>query len=309
MHVDSDVHVGRNLVLGPLRGGTVQDVRLRRTHVVRPCNTFLVAPRIDLPSGRRHASARYSEVHVLYICMPAYNEAPTVGLLLWRLRSVMQDFAREYEIFVYNDGSTDATAETLKSYTEVLPLTVLGGSRHQGYGRALDALARAVAKRTRYPRRDGMLTMQADFTDRPEDLPELIKRFEGGADIVVAEREVTDAWPAPARMLRRVAPLVTRPFLNIPDVKDPFGTLRVYRISVLRDLLKHAEDEPIVRSEGWSANVELLVRASRFARRIESIAFSPRYELRPRATRVRPWKNALALFRSARALRSQMVTS
>jgi glycosyltransferase involved in cell wall biosynthesis len=247
---------------------------------------------------------------LLYICIPAYNEAPTVGLLLWRLRSVMQEFAREYEIFVYNDGSTDATAETLTSYTEVLPLTVLGGPRHLGYGHALDALARTVAKRTRYPRRDGMLTMQADFTDRPEDLPELIKRFEGGADIVVAEREVTASWPGPARMLRRVAPFITRPFVHLPDVKDPFGTLRVYRISVLRDLLKAVGNAPIVQSDGWSANVELLVRSSRFARRIESIAFSPRYELRPRATRVRPWRNALALFRSARALRAaQPVTS
>jgi glycosyltransferase involved in cell wall biosynthesis len=241
---------------------------------------------------------------VLYICIPAYNEAPTVGLLLWRLRSVMQEFAREYEILVYNDGSNDGTGETLKSYEEVLPLTVLGGAQHQGYGAALDALARAVAKRTRYPRRDGMLTMQADFTDRPEDLPELIKRFEGGADVVVGEREVTDAWPGPARLLRRVAPLITRAFLDLPNLNDPFGTLRVYRISVLRDLLKAAGDEPIVRSDGWSANVELLVRTSRFARRIEAVAFNPRYELRPRATRVRPWKSVLALYRSARALRA-----
>jgi glycosyltransferase involved in cell wall biosynthesis len=246
---------------------------------------------------------------VLYICIPAYNEAPTVGLLLWRLRSVLQEFAREYEILVYNDGSTDGTADTLKSYTEVLPLTVLGGSQHQGYGNALDALARAVAKRTRYPRRDGMLTMQADFTDRPEDLPELIKRFEGGADIVVAEREVTDSWPGPARMLHRVAPYITRAFLDLPNLKDPFGTLRVYRISVLRDLLKATGDEPIVRSDGWSANVEFLVRASRFARRVEAIGFSPRYELRPRATRVRPWRSALALFRSARALRGVQAVS
>ena len=241
---------------------------------------------------------------MLYICVPAYNEAPTVGLLLWRMRSVMQDFAREYEIIVYNDGSTDATAETLKSYTEVLPLTVLGGPKHQGYGAALDALVRAVSKRTRYPRRDGMLTLQADFTDRPEDLPELIKRFEGGADVVVAEREVSDAWPGPARMLRRVAPLIMRPFVNVPNVTDPFGTLRIYRISVLRDLQKEVGESPVVRSDGWSANVELLVGASRHARRIESATFSPRYELRPRATRVRPWKSALALYRSARALRA-----
>jgi glycosyltransferase involved in cell wall biosynthesis len=246
---------------------------------------------------------------LLYICIPAYNEAPTVGLLLWRLRSVMQEFAREYEIIVYNDGSSDATAETLKSYTEVLPLTVLGGPVRQGYGHALDALARAVAKRTRYPRRDGMVTMQADFTDRPEDLPELLKRFEGGADLVIAEREVTDAWPGPARMLRRLAPFITRPFLNLPNVKDPFGTLRAYRISVVRDMVKEAGSQTLVHSDGWSANVELLVRATRHARRIESITFSPRYELRPRETRVRPWKNALALYRSARTLRAQTVAT
>lgn len=240
---------------------------------------------------------------MLYICIPAYNEAPTVGLLLWRLRRVMQDFAREYEIIVYDDGSDDATAETLKPYTEVLPLTVIGGGTHKGYGHALDELVRAVAKRTRYPRRDGLVMMQADFTDRPEDLPELIKRFEGGADVVVAESEAGDNWPAPVRMLRRMAPFVTRPFLSLPDVKDPFGTLRVYRISVLRDLVKAAGDGPIVRSDGWSANVELLVRVARFARRIESMAFKPQYELRPRTSRIRPWRHALDLFRSARALR------
>lgn len=248
---------------------------------------------------------------MLYICLPAFNEAPTVGLLLWRLRSVMQEFAREYEILIYNDGSTDATAETLRSYTEVMPLTVLGGAQHMGYAHALTTLIRTVSNRTRYPRRDGLITMQADFTDRPENLPELIKRFEGGADVVVAEREVTASWPGPARMLRRMAPLVTRPFVRVPNVNDPFGTLRLYRIAVLRDLLKDlGEEAPIVRSEGWSANVELLVRASRFARRIESVTFNPRYELRPRASRVRPWHSALALYRSARALKAtQAVTS
>ena len=246
---------------------------------------------------------------MLHICIPAYNEAQTIGVLLWRIRTVFQSYSREYEVVVYNDGSTDGTAETLQSYEEVLPLSVLGGEEHRGYGYALSALARAVSMRTRYPRRDGMLTMQADFTDRPENVPDLVKRFEGGADLVIAEREVSDAWPGPARMLRRVAPLVTRPFIDLPDVKDPFGTLRVYRISIIRDMLKDAGDDPLVRFDGWSANVELLVRAARHARRLESVSFSPRYELRPRPTRVRPWKSALALYRSARALRTPRVTS
>ncbi|HEU4997218.1 MAG TPA: glycosyltransferase family 2 protein [Gemmatimonadaceae bacterium] len=246
---------------------------------------------------------------MLYICIPAYNEAPTVGLLLWRLRRVMQEFAREYEIIVYDDGSDDATGETLKPYTEVLPLTVISGSAHRGYGHALDALVRAVAKRTRYPRRDGLVMMQADFTDRPEDLPELIKRFEGGADVVVAECEPAESWPAPVRLLRRMAPFITRPFLKLPDVKDPFGTLRVYRISALRDLVKAAGDEPVVRSDGWSANIEILVRVARFARRVEAVSFKPHYELRPRTSRIRPWRHALELFRSVRAMRGVTSTA
>lgn len=243
---------------------------------------------------------------MLYICVPSYNEASTVGLLLWRLKSVMQGLAREYEILVFNDGSTDGTRETLASYEEVLPLTVLGSERRLGYGPALDALMRAVSQRTRYPRRDAMITMQADFTDRPEDLPELVKRFEGGADIVVAEREVSSGWPRPARTLRRMASFVTRPFLNLAHVRDPFGTLRAYRVTVLRELLEDAGDAPVVAYDGWSANVELLLAAQRHARRIETVTSSPRYELRPRESRVRPWSGAFALFKSARALKARV---
>jgi glycosyltransferase involved in cell wall biosynthesis len=243
---------------------------------------------------------------LLYICIPAYNEAPTVGLLLWRVRSVLKEFAREFELVVYNDGSSDATTETLEAYTEVLPLTVIGDREHRGYAHALDALARHVAARTRYPRRDAFITMQADLTDRPEDLGELVRRFEGGADVVVAERRVNDAWPRPVRLLRRVAPFVTRPFVDVPGVKDPFGTLRVYRISLIRDLLKQRGDELLARGDAWSANVELLARAAPLARRIETVEIEPRYELRPRATRVRPWRYALALYRSLRALRTSL---
>ena len=237
---------------------------------------------------------------MLYICIPAYNEAQTIGVLLWRIRKVFQEYSREYEILVYNDGSTDATEEVLSPYGEVLPLTVLGGREHVGYGRALDALCRAVSTRTRYPRRDAMITLQADFTDQPEHLPELIKRFEGGADLVVGERSLGAATPTPVRRLRWIGSLAMRASGSVSGVADPFGSMRLYRISLIRDLIKETGNAPIIQGQGWAANFELLRRTAPLARRLETVALEPRYDVRARESRVRPWADGLALFRSGR---------
>jgi glycosyltransferase involved in cell wall biosynthesis len=239
---------------------------------------------------------------LIYICIPTYNEGPTVGVLLWRIRRVFQDYSREYEIVVYDDGSTDGTRATLEPYADVIPLTILRGEQRRGFGFALDKLTREVSRRTRYARRDAMIVMQADFTDQPEHIPEFVKRFEGGADIVAAKQEMTEA-PAPVRRLRRFADWIQRTGLSKTGDGDLFTTFRLYRISVLRELLKAAGDKPIVTSDGWAANMELLLKARRFARRLESVDLAPRYDLRTRETRVRPVADALNLFRFSRKAR------
>ncbi|HET7456970.1 MAG TPA: glycosyltransferase [Gemmatimonadaceae bacterium] len=263
---------------------------------------------------------------MLYICIPSYNEAPTVGVLLWRIRKVFQEFSREYEVLVFDDGSTDATAETLAPYRDVMPLTVLGGSERRGYAVAVDALCRAVAKRTRYPRRDAAIFLQADFTDQPEHIPELVKRFEGGADVVVAERPVPGAaadsaesvmnsrLPVPVQRLSRVAPWLLKPFVSVPGVRDPFGSFRLYRIAVLRDVVRAAGGSRGVVVAGdpaapsWGANAELLLNAAAFARRVEAVSLAPRYDVRVRETRIRPFADALGLFRFARTARSRRLS-
>ena len=244
---------------------------------------------------------------MLYFCIPAYNEAPTIGLLLWRLRKVFQEQPREYEVLVYDDGSTDATTETLAPYHKVMPLTVLGGAK-VGYAGAIDALCREASRRTRYPRRDAIVVLQADFTDQPEHLPELVKRFDGGADIVVAEHGAdASTVPQPVRRLRRAASWITRPFISVAGVHDPFTTMRLYRVSVVRDLLKERGDLPLLEGDGWAANVDLLLRAAPHARRIETVDVVPRYDVRERETRVRAWTDGLALFRFARGARGRRV--
>jgi glycosyltransferase involved in cell wall biosynthesis len=240
---------------------------------------------------------------LLYICIPTYNEGPTVGVLLWRIRRVFQEYSREYEIIVYDDGSTDGTRETVEPYAEVIPLTVMRGEERKGYGFALDKLVREVSRRTRYARRDGLIVMQADFTDQPEHIPELVKRFEGGADIVAVTQEISEEAPIAVRRLRRFADWLQRSSSKSPEV-DLFTTFRLYRISVLRELLKSLGDKPLVTSTGWAANMELLLKARRFARRTETVDLVPRYDVRTRETRIRPFADALNLYRFSRKARA-----
>ena len=238
---------------------------------------------------------------MLYICIPTYNEAPTVGVLLWRIRSVFQDYSREYEIVVYDDASTDATAETLEPYKEVLPLSVIRGKARAGYAAAVEACFREVVRRTRYPRRDAIIVMQADFTDVPEQLPELVRRFEGGADVVVADRTESPGLPKPVRRLKMLKSLLVKRFTGLTGVGDPFSGFRLYRVSVIKDLLAARGSAGLVSAPGLGANLQLLLAASRVARRVESVPLPASYDVRVRESRVQPVSDAVELYKFALA--------
>ena len=232
---------------------------------------------------------------MLYLCLPSYNEAPTVGLLLWKIRKTFATFPREYQLLVGDDGSTDATTELLEPYAKVLPLTVVRHPERQGYARCLEALLRLAVERTDRPRRDAAIMMSADFTHDPAFLPEIVRRLESGADVVVGEGRIVGATPPGYRITRWGARWLLRG-LRVPGVSDVVSGLVGYRLIVLRNAFRSGPG-PLLTAEGWAANAELLARAARHARRVETVPVLERHDRRPRASRVRPWSLARDLWR------------
>jgi hypothetical protein len=239
---------------------------------------------------------------LIYICIPVLNEAQTVGVLLWRTRQVMAEFGRDYHIVVVDDGSTDASSEVLQPYTRVLPLTVVRHERNRGYAAALETLVREVASLSTHPKRDVAVFLQADFTEPPEEIPALVRRLEGGADVVGSTVAAVDVeLTRGMRWSRRGLPWLLKRSALPREIRDPFCGFRGYRVQVLRRALSDADGKPLLERAGWAANAELLVRVAPHARRAEEAEVKLRYAHRERETRFRPWdalRETWALFRA-----------
>jgi Glycosyl transferase family 2 len=222
---------------------------------------------------------------VLYLAIPAHNEVATIGVLLWRLRTVLAEFPREYEVVVYDDASTDETAAVAEQYERAMPVSVIRGATRLGYAGAVDALLRHVAGLTRYPRRDAVLLLQGDFTDPPGIVPEFARRFEGGADLVVGERLTVADAPMAVKRLFKYGHWAMRPFVKVDGVKDLTATMRLVRISALREAIRVAGTTSLVQGDSWTANTDLLLRLAPHARKVESVPMEPTYGVRMRETR------------------------
>lgn len=233
---------------------------------------------------------------MIYVCIPTHNEASTVGVLLWKTRNVLGEFDRDYRLVVLDDASTDETADVLQRYRRSLPLTILRSDERLGYGASVERLLRHVKDEAPYPKRDCAVVLQADFTESPDDLVSLVKVLEGGADIVAGVPEEMAEEERPTRMVRWAARRFLRGLMRGAPVSDPLPGLRAYRVIVLKKALRDLEEgEPLLHSDGWAANVELLGRLAPHARRISEVPMRVRYDLKARPSRFRPWRTFMGL--------------
>jgi uncharacterized protein DUF3108/glycosyl transferase family 2 len=245
---------------------------------------------------------------MIYVCVPVHDEAKTAGLVLWKVRQVFTAFPREYQLLVLDDASTDGTAELLASYARVLPMTTITHRERQGYAKSLEELLRLALQRTDRPKRDCAITLHADLVHSPEVMEEMVKRLESGADLVVAELLEERGGSRALRLARRWAPRL----LRVPGLRDTVSGFVALRLIVLRQALRAdrsapatpATPAPLLTTDGWGANAELLARLVPHARRLDPIRAAARYDLVQRPSRVRPLTQLFAAWRARPAIRA-----
>ena len=230
---------------------------------------------------------------MIYICIPTHNEQQTVGVVLWKLRQVLTDFPRDYQLLVADDASTDKTPEVLEPYTRVLPLTVIRCDRRQGSAASLEMLLREAVRRSEYPKRDVIVTLQADFSEEPDDLVPLVKRLEAGADIAVGNKVSATREARTRRFARSLAGFFMRRQKWPEGVATPFEGYRAYRLHAVKRAVEDKSGARVIRHDGWAGHAELLKAVLPHARRVDVVEVDERPDRLQRPRREKPFAAAM----------------
>lgn len=131
---------------------------------------------LSFETGSRGSDATLSCV------VPAFNEHDNLAVLLPRLKTVLQGLADHWEVIVVDDGSSDATADLMSTWSREPGVRYVQLSRNFGKEAALTAGIESAQG-------DAVILMDADMQHPPDLLPDMVARWRDGVDMVYAVRE------------------------------------------------------------------------------------------------------------------------
>ena len=186
---------------------------------------------------------------IIGVIMPTRNEAAALPKVLGAI------LPKVAEVIVVDTASTDGTPEIAAG----MGARVVSEPR-RGYGRACLAGIAALS-----PAVDTVLFMDADASDRPEDLPRLLAPLiEEGVDLVIGARSLNvepGALTPQQRFGNALACQLIRLIWGIGYTD--LGPFRVIRRAAL--------DRLQMRDETWGWTVEMQVRAARLGLRVREV--------------------------------------
>ena len=120
---------------------------------------------------------------LLSLIVPVYYEEEVLPIAYPRMKTALEKTGYSYEIIFINDGSRDGTMKELRKIAaEDKSVKVISFSRNFGHQLAVTA-GMDEAKG------DALIIIDADLQDPPELIPDMVKMWEQGADIVYGKRK------------------------------------------------------------------------------------------------------------------------
>jgi len=195
---------------------------------------------------------------LLSVVIPVFNEEPTIGDVIARLKATMQKVSLKHEVIVVDDCSTDRSLEISRKYR----VRVCSLKKHMGKGCAL---------RVGFTKAKGEIiaTIDSDGSHRPEELPLLLTPvLRDQADFVIGSRFLNKK-PASAKKLNvlgvRLFNVVIK-VLTRTKFSDSQSGYRVMKSEVLK--------ASRLVSGGYEIESEMLVKTTRKGFRVKEVPIS-----------------------------------
>jgi polyisoprenyl-phosphate glycosyltransferase len=146
-----------------------------------------ISPAVNPTGARATDESSRQERRFLSVICPCYNESEVIGLFYDELRPVLDRLENiDYEILLVDDGSADDTLDKLNAIAEKDEnVRVLSLSRNFGHQITLTAGLDHAAG-------DAVIMMDSDLQHPPSLIPELVRNWREGYDVVSAVRLRTE---------------------------------------------------------------------------------------------------------------------
>ena len=118
------------------------------------------------------------------IVIPMYNEQEVAEICYQRIKNVLNKLSRyDYELIIVDDGSKDKTLEIVTKIAETDDkVVIISFSRNFGH-------QAAVTAGLQYVTGDAIVIMDADLQDPPELIPDMLKLWEEGNEVIYGKRK------------------------------------------------------------------------------------------------------------------------